>query len=194
MIKQKILWFIPGVATVEQKAVAQANGLTIRNPLAYSDGAGLEECDGVTGMAPKAYAEKFGVTDEPEGCSWQGAALREDGPTVAEFVAAGYPAANYPPEGYVSRSTAQEIADAIAEQDADNNADGKMPIAKLREVLTAKGIEFDPKAKKPDLQTLLDQAEVAEKVVELKVALTEKGITFNDDATLDELKALLPAE
>ena len=159
MIKQKILWFIPGVATAEQKAAAQANGLTIRNPLAYSDGAGLEECDGVTGMAPKAYAEKFGVTDEPEGCSWQGAALREDGPTVSEFVAAGYLASNYPPDGYESRSTPEEIADAVAEQEGDNGADGKMPIAKVREALTAKGVEFDPKAKKADLLVLLEGVE-----------------------------------
>ena len=37
---------------------------------------------------------------------------RSDGPTVAEYVAAGYKAANYPPAGYASRSTAEEIAAA----------------------------------------------------------------------------------
>lgn len=36
--------------------------------------------------------------------------LRLDGPTIAEFVAAGYPVASYPPDGYASRSTAEEIA------------------------------------------------------------------------------------
>lgn len=40
--------------------------------------------------------------------------LLDDGPTVEEFVAAGYPAANYPPKGYASRSTKEEIAAAIA--------------------------------------------------------------------------------
>ena len=39
-----------------------------------------------------------------------------DGPTIAEFVAAGYPASAYPPRGYASRSTAEEIAAAIAAQ------------------------------------------------------------------------------
>lgn len=43
-------------------------------------------------------------------------ALREDGPTVAEYVQAGYLASNYPPAGYAARSTAEEIAEAIAAQ------------------------------------------------------------------------------
>lgn len=42
--------------------------------------------------------------------------VRDDGPTVAEYVAAGYPAANYPPNGYTSRSTPAEIADAVTAQ------------------------------------------------------------------------------
>lgn len=40
--------------------------------------------------------------------------LRDDGPTVAEYVAAGYMAANYPPRGFASRSTPEEIAAAVA--------------------------------------------------------------------------------
>lgn len=42
--------------------------------------------------------------------------LKKDGPTVAEFVAAGYRASNYPPEGYESRSTDDEIANMVDEQ------------------------------------------------------------------------------
>jgi hypothetical protein len=38
------------------------------------------------------------------------------GPTVAEYVAAGYSAENYPPAGYESRSTPEEIAVAIDAQ------------------------------------------------------------------------------
>ncbi|WP_143523902.1 hypothetical protein [Rhizobium rhizosphaerae] len=61
----------------------------------------------------------------------EGEALRTDGPTVAEYVAAGYRAANYPPSGYASRSTAEEIAKAIedekaAEEKADTAAENKM--------------------------------------------------------------------
>lgn len=47
------------------------------------------------------------------------AVLRTDGPTVEEFVAAGYQADNYPPEGYASRSTDEEIADAQRRQAAE---------------------------------------------------------------------------
>lgn len=51
---------------------------------------------------------------EDEAGDW----LRQDGPTVAEYVTAGYSAANYPPAGYASRSTADEIAEAIKQQEA----------------------------------------------------------------------------
>lgn len=44
--------------------------------------------------------------------------LRTDGPTVSEYVAAGYQAQNYPPQGYASRSTLEEITDAVALQNA----------------------------------------------------------------------------
>lgn len=42
--------------------------------------------------------------------------LATGGPTVAEYVAAGYRAENYPPQGYESLSTAEEIKAAIAAQ------------------------------------------------------------------------------
>lgn len=42
--------------------------------------------------------------------------LRTDGPTVAEFVTSGYQASNYPPTGYASRSTPEEIAAAVEQQ------------------------------------------------------------------------------
>ncbi|MCP8894292.1 hypothetical protein KYK29_05070 [Shinella daejeonensis] len=46
----------------------------------------------------------------------------EDGPTVAEYVAAGYLAKNYPPQGYASRSTPEENAQAVAAQEAEAKA------------------------------------------------------------------------
>lgn len=54
--------------------------------------------------------------------------LRTDGPTVEEYVAAGYRADNYPPSGYASRSTDEEIADA---QRAQNAADEEKAAATL---------------------------------------------------------------
>ncbi len=44
--------------------------------------------------------------------------LRQDGPTVAEYVKAGYSAKNYPPSGYASKSTDEEIAAAVKAEDA----------------------------------------------------------------------------
>ncbi|MCD5970769.1 HeH/LEM domain-containing protein [Pseudomonas quasicaspiana] len=82
--------------------------------------------------------------------------LREDGPTIGEFIAAGYKASNYPPEGYASRSSADEIAEALkAEQEAPETDPLKMKVPELKEWLTGKGIEFDASAKKEDLQALI---------------------------------------
>ena len=43
--------------------------------------------------------------------------LRTDGPTVAEYVAAGYSPRSYPPGGYAPKSTAEEITAAVAAED-----------------------------------------------------------------------------
>jgi hypothetical protein len=49
----------------------------------------------------------------PEGAPAPQKALRDGGPTVQEFVDAGYLAVNYPPTGYASKSTPEEIAAAV---------------------------------------------------------------------------------
>lgn len=82
--------------------------------------------------------------------------LREDGPTVAEFIAVGYKASAYPPEGYASRSTPEEIAEALkAEQDPPETDPLKMKVPELKEWLTSKGIAFESTALKEDLQALV---------------------------------------
>lgn len=82
---------------------------------------------------------------------------REDGPTVAEWVEAGYPAASYPPAGYVSRSSQEEIDAAIQlQKDADSETDPlKMTVPKLKEWLTANNIAFEASMAKPALQALV---------------------------------------
>lgn len=47
--------------------------------------------------------------------------LRQDGPTIQQFVESGYRAENYPPDGYASRSTDAEIAAAIKAQSERDN-------------------------------------------------------------------------
>lgn len=83
--------------------------------------------------------------------------LKLDGPTIAEFLAAGYLAVNYPPEGYVSRSSQEEIDAAI---DAQKETDPfKMKVPDLKAWLTGKGIEFDPAANKEALQGLVPKGD-----------------------------------
>lgn len=81
---------------------------------------------------------------------------RLDGPTVADYVAAGYQASAYPPQGYASRSTAEEIATAVTAQAVVPETDPlKMTVPDLKAWLTTKGIDFDASAKKEDLQALV---------------------------------------
>ena len=83
--------------------------------------------------------------------------LKLDGPTISEFVAAGYPAVNYPPEGYASRSSQEEVDAAI---EADKETDPlKMKVPDLKAWLAAKGIEFDPSANKDALQALVPKGD-----------------------------------
>ena len=58
-----------------------------------------------------------------------------------------------------ARAEAAKANDAKPDEGDDkDDGDGKMGIAAIREALTAKGITFDPKAKKADLRALLDAA------------------------------------
>lgn len=74
----------------------------------------------------------------------------------AEIMAAGYrildaifmPAGHQNLEGSGLDKSSEEAA---------GNVEGKQSIADIRAALTAKGVEFDPKAKKADLMALLDK-------------------------------------
>ncbi|WP_057199561.1 HeH/LEM domain-containing protein [Acidovorax sp. Root217] len=57
-----------------------------------------------------------------------------------------------PPE---LEATARYYAGQAGEVDPDANGDGKLTVDEIRSTLTAKGIAFDPKAKKADLLALL---------------------------------------
>lgn len=46
------------------------------------------------------------VSKLPPPPQWADGTLRQDGPTLEEFVAAGYKAENYPPTGYAAKSSA----------------------------------------------------------------------------------------
>lgn len=87
----------------------------------YGGARGGENKPVVEGLFPGAAArvfENLHELDIPESffkaTGRQVAAIRNDGPTIAEYVAAGYPASTYPPRGYASKSTSTEIAAAVA--------------------------------------------------------------------------------
>ncbi|MER9130681.1 hypothetical protein [Mesorhizobium sp. M0768] len=81
------------------------------------------------GLEAEGYVEALGGKKGGKG------ALRDDGPTVAEFVAAGYSASDYPPHGYASRSTPEEIAEAVKAAKADEKA--AKAAAKMRDAILA---------------------------------------------------------
>lgn len=93
---------------------------------------------------------KAGYIDEPSDDG-----LRDDGPTVADL------ASNYPPKGYASRSTVEEIEAAVAAEEAakEGQIDGGTDLAKmtkpqLHELAAAEGIAVETDNNK---QTLIDK-------------------------------------
>jgi hypothetical protein len=64
----------------------------------------------------KANGEKVVVNNESEENEALGIVkeLKQDGPTIEEYVAAGYDPKGYPPKGYASKSSDEEIKKAIA--------------------------------------------------------------------------------
>lgn len=99
--------------------------------------------------------EHLGVASYPEQLDANG--LKLNGPTIAEFVESGYLAVNYPPEGYASRSSEEEIDAAIEAQKETDPL--KMKVPDLKTWLTGKGIAFDPNANKEALQTLVPKGD-----------------------------------
>lgn len=86
------------------------------------------------------FAEALGAPASAPAAPPAGSELRSDGPTIAEFIAAGYDPNNYPPAGYASRNTPEEIAAAIAQADADKLAKAKSP-----ESVQAALMQLDPR-------------------------------------------------
>jgi hypothetical protein len=66
-----------------------------------------------------ADTNSAGLTDAEQKAAAIKAAINPDaGPTVAEWVVAGYPPSRYPPEGYNSKSTKEEIDTLVALEQA----------------------------------------------------------------------------
>lgn len=70
----------------------------------------------VKGKIANNEAEEAELMGEDKAAWGEAPTLKEDGPTIQEYVAAGYKAKNYPPKGWASKSTPEEIAKAIEEE------------------------------------------------------------------------------
>lgn len=119
--------------------------------------------DGATSVSVHGDAPHIGEAYQRQGISVSEIeeGLRLDGPTVAQWVAEGYKASTYPPNGYASLSSQAEIDKAIEEEGGgDPETDPhKMKVPELKEWLTAQGITFDPALNKPELQALIPSKE-----------------------------------
>ena len=60
-LRKKILYFVEGVPSAEQRKEADQLGASIRNASAYHEGDFVERADEVYGAAPKAYGKKYDV-------------------------------------------------------------------------------------------------------------------------------------
>lgn len=83
--------------------------------------------------------------------------LRQDGPTIGEFIAAGYKASSYPPHGYAARSTAEEIAAAV-EAEAPGAAIDGMTVVEPRQYAEQRGIDLGDATKKADIIAAINLA------------------------------------
>ncbi|MNE92375.1 HeH/LEM domain protein [compost metagenome] len=119
--------------------------------------------DGATSVSVQGDAPHIGEAYQREGISVSEIeeGLRLDGPTIAQWVAEGYKASVYLPNGYASVSSQAEIDKVIeAEGGGDDETDPhKMKVPELKEWLTAQGITFDPALNKPELQALIPSKE-----------------------------------
>lgn len=76
--------------------------------------------------------------------------LKDNGPTVEEYVKAGYSAKNYPPQGFASKSTDEEIAAAIKAEEDKAAADAAGSGAQENASADAEGSKVDPKDPDPE--------------------------------------------
>ncbi|RWP31814.1 hypothetical protein [Mesorhizobium sp.] len=112
--------------------------------------------------------------------------LRDDGPTVGEYVAAGYLASIYPPKGYASRSTPEEIAAAVA---TENASLAKAEAAKAKEAEKAEKAAAKAEAERMKIRDALlaDLMKLSEE--ELAAVAAEGNIAIVDGDSKDVVLA-----
>lgn len=149
---KRVLLFVTGVPSPQDKALARRAGIQLRDPRAYRAGDFVEECDAVAGDAPPAYRERYDQLTQNDLAEL----LRPFTPQVSVDLTAS--------EGQVpTGENATNPADAQAQGQApepmpgasEAAEDGKATVDSLKAALDAKEIPYPKTAKKAELQALL---------------------------------------
>ncbi|EJE49581.1 hypothetical protein PMI14_05824 [Acidovorax sp. CF316] len=159
-----------------------------------------DECPPELEATAKYYAEHGEGQDQ----------LRQDGPSIAQWLASCEAPENYPPPGYASQSTAEEIAAAIEARNRPPHDGPRDDGPTVAEYVAAGylAVNYPPSgylSRSTDEEIAAAIAAQGDgpadadangdgktTVAELREALTARGISFGPRATKAELLALLP--
>lgn len=100
--------------------------------------------------------------------------LRTDGPTLAEYIAAGYSKESYPPEGYAAKADPAEAA--LAEKAKQHLEASVQP--QLNEIERAEVARLEQQAKENDPAYIADVQRQRE--ANAKIVVTPEGISHMD--------------
>lgn len=147
---KRVLLFVTGVPSRQEKALARRAGIQLRDPRAYRAGDFVEACDAVAGDAPPAYRQRYEQLSQVD---------------LAELVRPFSPPAQVDPAGSDGQASIDENATDPAETQAppaepvaglsEAADDGKATVDSLKAALDAKQIPYPKTAKKAELQALL---------------------------------------
>lgn len=145
---KRVLLFVTGVPSPEDKALARRAGIQLRDPCAYRAGDFVEACDAVAGDAPPAYRERYDQLTQNDLAEL----LRPFTPQVSVDLTAS--------EGQVpTGENATNPADAQTPEPmpgaSETAEDGKATVDSLKAALDAKEIPYPKTARKAELQALL---------------------------------------
>ncbi|MFF7398882.1 HeH/LEM domain-containing protein [Achromobacter sp. NPDC008082] len=149
---KRVLLFVIGVPSPQDKALARRAGIQLRDPRAYRAGDFVEACDAVAGDAPPAYRERYDQLTQNDLAEL----LRPFTPqmsvdlTASEGQGSTGENATNPADTQALAPPPEPIAGA-----SEAAEDGKATVDSLKAALDAKEIPYPKTAKKAELQALL---------------------------------------
>jgi len=147
---KRVLLFVTGVPSPQDKELARRAGIQLRDPRAYRAGDFVAACDAVAGDAPPAYRERYDQLTQNDLAEL----LRPFTPQVSVDLTASE---GQLPTGENATNPADAQAQAPEHMPGASEAaeDGKTTVDSLKAALDAKEIPYPKTAKKAELQALL---------------------------------------